>query len=107
MQRAEEEISMIVVRDVFHVDPEQMKNAKEGLAQVREINKRLGYPTMRVLTDLIGDYYTIVLESEFAGLGEYESAIQRVLADAAWQKAYAPFRKMIRSGKREIYSVME
>lgn len=98
---------MIVVRDLFHVDPDQMKQAKDGIKQILQVNKRLGHPTMRVLTDLVAEYYTIVLESEFSSLAEYESAIKRVLADGEWQKLYAPFRKMMRSGKREIYSVME
>ena len=98
---------MIQVRDVFQVDPEQMKAAKEGMKKNREISKRLGYPIARVLTDLTGEYYTLVLESEYKNLADFEAALKKVVADPEWQKSYAPFRKMIRSGRREIYTVME
>ena len=40
-------------------------------------------------------------------LGEYEAALQKIFADAGWQKSYAKFRKMIPGGRREMYSVVE
>ena len=98
---------MIVVRDVFHIDPEQMKTAKSEMKEHREIGKRLGYQIGRVMTDLTGEYYTLVLESEYKNLADYEAALKKIFADAGWQKAYAKFRKMIRSGRREMYTVVE
>ncbi len=98
---------MIVVRDVFHVDPEQMKAAKEIIKQHREIAKRLGYQIGRVMTDLTGEYYTLVLESDFASLSQYEGALKAIFADAAWQESYGRLRKMFRGGRREIYTLVE
>jgi hypothetical protein len=98
---------MIVVRDVFHVDPEQMKTAKEIMEQHREIAKRLGYHVGRVMTDLTGEYYTLVLESDFSSLAQYESSLKAIFADAAWQESYGRFRKMIRGGHRKIYTLVE
>ena len=98
---------MILVRDIFHIDPEQMKTAKSEMKEHREIAERLGYQIGRVLTDLTGEYYTLVLESEYKNLAEYEGALRKIFADAGWQKSYAKFRKMIRGGRREMYSVVE
>jgi NIPSNAP len=98
---------MIAVRDIFQIDPEQMKAAKEGMKQMRGINQRLGFKLTQVLTDLTGEYYTLVLESEYASLAEYEASLKRIFADAEWQKSYAKFRGMIRGGRREIYTVVE
>ena len=97
---------MIVVRDIFQIEPDQMKLAKELLKQEREIGKRLGQPIQRVLTDLTGEYYTLVMESEFSSLAEYETALKKVLADAEWQRSYPQFRKLIRGGRREIFTVV-
>jgi NIPSNAP len=98
---------MIVVRDLFHVEPEQMKVAKEEFKKHREIAKRLGYRTVRVLTDLTGEYYTLVLESEYSSLAEYEAALHKIFADSEWQQSYSKFRKMIRGGRREIFTLVE
>ena len=98
---------MIVVRDIFHIDPDQMKQAKELAKQGRELGKRLGYPFSRILTDLTGEYYTLVLESEAKSLAEYEAGLLQVQAAPDWQRFYPQFRKLIRGGRREIFSVVE
>jgi len=98
---------MIIVRDVFHIEPEQMKAAKEILREHRGIAKRLGYQIGRVMIDLTGDYYTLVLESDFTSLSQYEGALKAIFADAAWQESYGRLRKMIRGGRREIYTLVE
>jgi NIPSNAP len=98
---------MIIVRDLFHVEPEQMKSAKEQITKHREIAKRLGYRMVRVLTDLTGEYYTLVLESEYSTLAEYEAALKKIFADSEWQQSYSKFRKIIRSGRRDIFTLVE
>jgi len=97
---------MIVVRDIFQVEPEQMKLAKELVKQEREIGKRLGHHVTRVLTDLTGEYYTLIMESEYTSLADYEIALKKVLADPEFQRSYPQFRKLIRGGRREIFTVV-
>ena len=97
---------MIVVRDIFHVEPDQMKQAKELLKKQREIGQRLGHTILRVLTDLTGEYYTLVLESEFKSLADYEVALKKVLADPEFQQHYPKFRSLIRGGRRESFTVV-
>ena len=98
---------MIVVRDIFQIEPDQMKLAKELIKQEGEIGKRLGHHAARVLTDLTGEYYTLVMEAEFNSLADYEAALKKVLADPEFQRHYPQFRKLIRSGRREIFTVVE
>ena len=98
---------MIVVRDIFQIEPDQMKLAKERIKKDRDLAKKLGHPFSRILTDLVGEYYTLVLESEYKNLAEYETALQKVLADPEWQRSYPEFRKLIRGGRREIFTVVE
>ena len=97
---------MIIVRDIFQIDPAQMKQATDAAKGMRDINKRLGHPVARILTDLVGTYYSLVFESEFSDLAAYQKAIDSVLKDAQWQEAYRPMRGAIRSGSREIYKVI-
>ena len=98
---------MIVVRDVFQIEPEKMKQAKEEIKAHRQLTTPLGYRVSRVMTDLTGDFYTLVFESEFASLAEYEKALKNILADKGWQQSYGRLRKTIRRGRREIYTVVD
>jgi hypothetical protein len=98
---------MIVVRDIFQIQPDHMKKAKELAQQMRAMERRAGYAVARIMTDLTGEYYTLVFESEFKSLGEYETALSKGMSDPEWQKLYPEFRKLMRSGRREIYTMVE
>ena len=63
---------------------------------------RLVCPVSRILTDLTGEYYTLVMESEFHSLAEYKVALKKVLTDPEWQRFYPQFRNLIRGGRRKV-----
>ncbi len=98
---------MIVVREMFHLRPESMKEAKVQVKAMKAVNARLGAPLGRVMTDLTGPYYTLIIETDFPSLAAFEGGLATVFADAEWQAAYAAFRPMILSGQREIFTLME
>jgi hypothetical protein len=98
---------MIVVRNVMQIDPVRMKEAREAAKAMLAEMKRSGLPGGRVLADLTGESYTLVIESEIADLGAYERVQAEVFASAEWQKLYAPLRAAIRGGRRDIYRVVD
>jgi len=97
---------MIVIRNVFSIHPEKMKEAKAAVPQIQAINVRLGMPAGRALTDLTGPAYTLVLEMEWPSLAAFEQGLVKVMADPEWQAAYGRLRPLIASGHREVYSVV-
>lgn len=98
---------MIVVRDVLQIHPEHMKEVKTHLGEMRALEKRLGHHITRVMTDLTGEFYTLVLESEFPSLAEYEEVMKKTFADKEWQTQYGRMRPMVRGGRRELFQVVE
>lgn len=98
---------MIVVRDIFRVKFGQAREAlalwKEGLA----LNRRFGYEAKntRILTDLVGDYYTLVFESTFESLAHWEKAGKSVTASAEWRSWYGKIIAATESGRREIFTI--
>ena len=99
---------MILVRDVFRVKFGKAKEAvalwKEGLA----LNKRAGYnpKSTRILTDLVGpSYYTLVFESTFESLSEYENAGKTAMSNSDWQAWYAKVSPLLETGHREIFTI--
>jgi hypothetical protein len=98
---------MIVVRDVFQLHfgkaREAIALAKEG----KELERRAGYGVSRILSDVVGDYYTLVMESDFENLAQHEEALRAASQDQAWREWYAKFVPLVRSGRREIFRVVE
>lgn len=93
---------MIVVRDIFQL---HFGKAREAIALFKEGRDHLtaiGYPVDRILTDVTGDYYTLVMESRFENLAAFEATMGGSPPEA-WQQVYARIVPLVRSGKREIF----
>ena len=99
---------MIVVRNVFQLkfgkSKEAMELWKEGLA----LAKRLGFGAKhsRVLTDLVGQFYTVVFENTFDSLADFESSVKPVMSTPEWQAWYQKISALTESGHREIMNVV-
>ena len=96
---------MIVVRDELKITPDGMKSAKETAKEMTTQNRQ-GVGTVRVLCDLIGEYYTLVIETEIESLAAYEGFITKMMADEGWQRSYSRLRPFVRGGKRSVYTVL-
>jgi len=99
---------MIVVRNVFQL---KFGKAKEAVALLKEgmaIQKRAGvdFPS-RLLTDLTGPFYTLVLELTVPSLGALEANQPRLMGDKDWQANYQKLAPLVESGYREIFTIVE
>jgi hypothetical protein len=99
---------MIVIRNVFRV---KFGKAREAVALVKEgaaIQKRAGANfSPRVLTDLTGPFYTVVLELTVPNLSAFEAEAPRFMADKDFQANYQKLVPLVDSGYREIFTVVE
>ena len=66
-----------------------------------------GFKDTRLLVDLVGDFYTVVLETSATSLGEWESALTSTLPQEEWQRQYARLTPLVLEGRREIFRVVE
>jgi len=99
---------MVVIRNVFRL---KFGKAKEGVALFKEgmaIQKRLGSRfNARLLTDLTGPFYTVVLELTVPSLSAFETEAPRLMADKDWQSNYQKITALVESGYREIFTLVE
>ena len=99
---------MIVVRNVFHL---KFGKAKDGVALLKQgvaIQKRIGIDiSQRILTDLTGPFYTLVLEITVPNLAALEQQMPRVMGDKDFQANYQKFAELVDSGYREIFTIAE
>ena len=99
---------MIVVRNVFRLKFGKAREAvaimKDGLA----IQKKLGSDvSARLLTDVTGDFYTLVLELTVPNLSALEATQPKIMGDKDWQANYQKFVPLVESGHREMFTVVE
>ena len=101
---------MVVIRNVFRLKFGQAKQVlpilKEGLA----IQKRLAAGTdfsARLLTDVTGPFYTVVLELTVPSLASMETTGPRIMGDAEFQANYQKLVPLVESGYREVFNVVE
>lgn len=96
---------MVLVRDVF-----QAKYGKGGelVALFKEARKKWpeGYPD-RILTDLSGQFFTVVTETEMGSLAEWERRTGEIFAMKEFGDWFAKMTPLVESGSREFYTVAE
>lgn len=99
---------MIVVRNVFHL---KFGKAREAVAAMKEgvaIQKRLGVDvSQRLLTDLTGPFYTLVLELTLPNLAALETTLSKVMSDKEFHANYEKFVPLVESGHREVFHLVE
>jgi hypothetical protein len=98
---------MIVVREVFSL---KFGKAKEAKALMKESKQLMDEPMQkrtRLLFDLVGPAYTMVLEATYENLAEFEKIMSGGLSQAGWQEWYQKFIPIIEKSYREIFTIQD
>ena len=98
---------MLVVRNTFHIRAGSMKQAIALAKRGRELMAKVGFAHSRTLTDVVGDFYTLVLETECETLHDFEQSFGTSIATDEWQAWYKEMTPLIVDGRREIFRVVE
>lgn len=98
---------MIVVRNVFRLKFGKAREAVAVWQENLEMIRRKGHlRDSRLLTDVAGQFYTLVLENSYDSLADLEREMQAVMGDAEWKAGYQRFVPLAESGYREIFDVV-
>ena len=98
---------MLIVREVFTAKPGQAsklaKLFKRAMAGMGEI---------RVMTDLVGNYNTVVMEQPVRDLAEYERKLgeyktKTIPMDPQVAEEFAHYTELYVTGHREIFQIVE
>ena len=101
---------MIVIRNVFQLKFGKAREAvalmKEGTAIEKRVMSGLEYSS-RILTDVTGPFYTLVLELTVPNLATFESNAPRLFGDKEWQALNQKMQPLVESGSREVFTIVE
>ena len=98
---------MILVRDIFQLKFGKAREARKLFQEGMEHMKNMSISPLRFLTDLTGPYYTLVMESTFENLTEFEKYFKNETEDPEWKNWYQKFIPLVESGRREIFNIEE
>lgn len=93
---------MIVVRNTFTAKP---GCASRLAAQFKEAVAVAGMLRSRVLTDLTGNFNTVILEYDADNLQQFEASMRQYESDAAFREKMKGYTDLYVTGKREIFKV--
>ncbi|MBI5324194.1 MAG: hypothetical protein HZB41_02755 [Ignavibacteriae bacterium] len=97
---------MIVVRDVFQLKFGKAKDALELMKPIRQKMNETGIGKFRLMTDLIGNYYTLVLEGTYESLDEYQKLFSQ-MQDDEMKTNYSKFTELVINGYRDIWTIVD
>jgi len=98
---------MILVRDIFRLKFGKAKDALSVWNKSKKTLQNVNHYPERVLTDFTGSYYTLVIESTYNNLSEFEESLRNAFKTKEYQEWYKKFIPLAEGGYREIFKIIE
>ena len=100
---------MLIIKETFTAKPGQATNLaklfKKGFAKSDKV---------RIMTDFIGNYNTVIMEMQVESLSEFEKEMEKYKSgegmdamDSKMMKDMENYHEMFLVGKREVFQVLE
>lgn len=97
---------MYQIREVFKAKPGKAKELVKMFKQASpHITKAEGMKNMKIMTDITGSYWTVVVESEVDEIGNFMSNLRSATASAELQQIMKGYMDYVESGYREIFLI--
>lgn len=96
---------MYLVRDIFQAKPGKAKELVAKFKQLEPYMKEMGMKGMRVMTDAVADYWTVVAESEVESLDEYFDMGRRERGNEKMGEIMQGYMDLVEGGRREVFRI--
>ena len=97
---------MILERDIFQAKygrgDELVALLKEGKAMIA----KGGAKNFRILTDLAGPYFTVIMETEYRSLGDMEKGMA-LMDDPGFGPWFQRMVPLVDHGSRELFTIVD
>ncbi len=95
---------MYLVRDVFTTKPGMAKELVKIFKQVQPQMKSTGFLNVRILTDVVFNYWTVVLEIEVEKLSDFENNAG-FTSKPEVKEIMKGYMDLVQGGHREIFKI--
>ena len=95
---------MYLVREIFQAKPGKAKElVKMFKAAAVHFGKEQGISNMRVMTDITGNYWTVVVESETNDIGGFITNLRSATMSDEVKEIMKGYMDCVAGGHREMY----
>jgi hypothetical protein len=97
---------MYKIREVLHCRPGKVGELVKRFKELGNVMRDLDHEPFRLFTDVSGEqFWTLVLETEFATLADFQAMEAEVMSDARAGAIMAGYHDFVLDGRREIFKV--
>ena len=95
---------MYIVRDIFHCRPGMAKELVKKFKQSSQYMDKTTVKSVRILTDAVANYWTVILEIELESLSAFEN-MKGFTSRPEVKEIMKDYMTLVESGKREIFFI--
>lgn len=95
---------MYLVRDSFQCKPGKAKELVNKFKQTIPFMEEQKFKNVKIMTDVVSNYWTVVLEGEVESLSEFESR-KGFTSQQKVKEIMAGYMNLVEGGKREIFQI--
>jgi len=96
---------MYLVREVMNTKPGKAKEMVSKFKKMMPYMEKDGYKNGRVMTDAVGDYWTVVVQFEVEDLGDFFKGLRGATDQKELEEIMKGYMELINGGHREIYII--
>lgn len=95
---------MFLIRDTFQCKPGKAKELVKKFKQTIPYMQKQHFKNARVMTDIVSNYWTVVLEGEVESLEQFENHIG-FTSQPEVKEIMAGYMDLVEGGRREIFLI--
>ena len=95
---------MYLIRDTFQCKPGMAKELVKKFKLTSPFMKEQNFNNVRIMTDVVSNYWTVVLELEVETLADFENH-KGFTSQPKVQEIMKDYMSLVEGGKREIFNV--
>ena len=97
---------MYLIREVFQAKPGKAKDLVKMFKQAAPHLEKMGEMTnMKILTDVVSNYWTVVVESETENIGGFFSNMRSATMSDELKEIMKGYMDCVEGGRREIFMI--
>lgn len=95
---------MYLIRDIFQCKPGMAKELVKKFKQTIPFMEEQHLKNVRIMTDIVSNYWTVVLEGEVKNLAEFENH-KGFTSQQKVKEIMAGYMDLVEGGRREIFQI--
>ena len=95
---------MYLIRDTFHCKPGKAKELVKKFKQTMPFMEQQHLKNVRIMTDTVSNYWTVVLEGEVESLAQFENH-KGFTSQPKVKEIMSGYMELVAGGKREIFFI--